>query len=155
MKRANREAAGRVGVELKRDAEIAFARARLRRDSANVDTVERVREMWGKHASLNINQTVLVSRNGFTSEAERFAESKGVLTMSLEKAVSAEWSSWLESMANLRIAVVTFAPLDLTIRVLGARDGEIATNPDTRVRWTTLAREGTVKGLLGINRAAL
>jgi len=109
-------------------------------------TVEWVREMWGKHASLSINQTVLVSRNGFTSEAERFADSKNTLTMTLDKAVSAEWSSWLESMTSLRIAAVTFTPVDLTVRVVGASEAQVATVPETRVRWPTLGVEATVKG---------
>lgn len=107
-------------------------------------TVEWVREMWGKHSSLNIDKTILVAKAGFTDEAELFAKSKNILTLTFGQAVTAEWSAWLETMNNLRIASVTFTPVDITVRVRRLQGDTISTHPDTRVRWPSLGLDATI-----------
>jgi len=108
-------------------------------------TVEWIREMWGKHSSLPIDKTILVAKRGFTKEAKQFAESKSMVTLTLDEAISASWATWLTAMSNLRIGSITFSPVDFTARVQKRPGETVATQLETRVRWPSLGREATIQ----------
>lgn len=74
---------------------------------ARTVTVEWVREMLGKHRDLPTDKLVLVSRSGFTPEAERYAAARRAEAIRLHEAESFNWSKMVADLIanpNLRIA---------------------------------------------------
>jgi hypothetical protein len=73
-------------------------------------TVEWVDQMLGKHGTLPVDKTVLVSQSGFTSEARSKAQAHGIEALELSAAVDRDWSSWAVDVRNLRYATFTLTP---------------------------------------------
>jgi len=72
-------------------------------------TVEWVREMIGKHQTLAIDKTVLVSESGFTREAIRRAGAAGVAAISMAEAGGRDWSRFIErALEDTQIARFNF-----------------------------------------------
>jgi hypothetical protein len=67
-------------------------------------TKEWVDQMIGKHKDLKLDKTILVSKNGFTTEAQKKAIKYGFMPISLTEAEKIEWNDFL-----IRIKVLTVA----------------------------------------------
>lgn len=90
---------------------------------ARAVTVEWVREMLGKHRDLPTDKLVLVSRSGFTSEAERYAAARRAEAIQLREAESFDWSKMVADLIanpNLRIANFEIREQSWTIRLYEA-----------------------------------
>jgi hypothetical protein len=69
-------------------------------------TVEWVERMWAKHQTLPTNKLVLVSRSGFTAEAQAKAALLNVDTIDLSRALEADWDSVISQLARLDVTIV-------------------------------------------------
>ena len=87
-------------------------------DRSRTATVEWVREMIEKHRPLKIDKTVLVSKSGFSKEAHKKGNARNVMLLSLEEAREEDWKSYVESLANLKIAVFRFSILGCQVTFL-------------------------------------
>jgi len=79
-------------------------------------TVEWVRGMVGKHQTIPVDKTILVSRSGFTRQAIERAEAENILPLTLEQAASIEWLEFLKQYTNLKLGAVSFSPTGGTVR---------------------------------------
>lgn len=69
-------------------------------------SVEWVDRMSGKHADLPTNKLVLVSRSGFSTEAQAKAKALGITTLSLGKVASADWSKIAGKLDNMSLELL-------------------------------------------------
>jgi hypothetical protein len=72
-------------------------------------TVEWVREMTAKHENLPVDKSVLVSRSGYSKQAQVLARAKGALPLTLDEAQSGDWSAFVGSLSGLRLAFTEFS----------------------------------------------
>ena len=106
-------------------------------------TVEWVREMAGKHSSLPVTKTILVSKSGFTAEAKRSAEAKSIVTLTYEEAAAAEWRTLVTSLnERLRIGSFTFEPRG---GVVTADGGPLSISETSLVRRVSSGQEMTLR----------
>lgn len=63
-------------------------------------TVEWVREMLGKHSTLQTNKLILVSKSGFTKEAEDKAKENEIETLNIVEANLFDWSSKIKTLVE-------------------------------------------------------
>ena len=98
-------------------------------------SIEWVQQMAGKHASLPINATVLVSESGFTKNAVIEAEKCNLVPLTFEEAENAEWASILGDLTGLRLCAFRLTPL--TARVYYDRvpvdAADFVIGPKTRI----------------------
>ena len=80
-------------------------------------TVEWVREMIGKHSSLPIDKTVLVSKSGFCKQAITKAQANGVEAISLDQAIEADWAEYLKKYENLKFCGFSLNVLSYSVVV--------------------------------------
>ena len=79
-------------------------------------TVEWVRGILGKHQTIPVDKTILVSRSGFTRQAIERARAENILPLTLEQAVSIEWLEFLKQHTNLKLGAVSLSPTSGTVR---------------------------------------
>jgi hypothetical protein len=96
-------------------------------------TIEWVREMIGKHQTLPIDKTILVSRSGFTKEARLRAEAENVLPLSLEDASEADWLEFVKGLSNLRLGSFTFHPTSGQLDLVGPPVAGVADSTPIRL----------------------
>jgi hypothetical protein len=87
-------------------------------------TVEWVDQMLGKHSSLPVDKTVLVSKTGFTPDAVTKATSRGVDVLQLSEAESRDWSGWVLNVNNLRYATFTVSPERVSAQVVAGNQAD-------------------------------
>jgi hypothetical protein len=63
--------------------------------------VKMIESFKEKHRKLNINQTVIVSKNGFTNPAKNYAKKNNIKLLSFNSANSENWSKNFERLKNL------------------------------------------------------
>ena len=85
-------------------------------------TIEWYREMRGKHSSLPINKTVLVSQSGFTREVQKKARVENVELLTLQQAEQFNWHSLFHKLKGGTIADVGFHLRSLSL--LASADSE-------------------------------
>lgn len=83
-------------------------------------TVEWVRGMVGKHQTIRVDKTILVSKFGFTRQAIERAEAENILALTFEEATKLEWLSFLKQLTNLKLGAVKLSPTGVTVQF--ARD---------------------------------
>ena len=99
-------------------------------------TVEWVRGMVGKHQTIPVDKTILVSRSGFTRQAIERAEAENILPLTLEQATSLEWLKFLKQLTNLKLGAVKLSPTGGTVRFApdeGAPE-DLKLTPSARIR---------------------
>ena len=110
---------------------------------ARTATVEWVREMAGKHSSLPITQTILVSKSAFTPEAKRSADAKNIITLTFDEAAAAEWGRFIASLnEGLRIGSFVFDPRGGSVTADG---GPLAVSETSLVRRVASGQQMTVR----------
>lgn len=105
-------------------------------------TVEWVREMLGKHGTLGIDKTVLVSRSGFTAQALKRAHAGNALPLALEEATDADWLKFVEGLSNLHVGSFTFRALGGTLHLEG--EGEHQVDEHAPIRLPERGVEATL-----------
>lgn len=81
-------------------------------------TVEWVREMLGKHSTLQTNKLILISKSGFTKEAEQKAKENQIETLNFYEAKLFDWSSKIKMLVestDLYIASFKMTATEYTI----------------------------------------
>jgi hypothetical protein len=81
---------------------------------ASVEWVERMVE---KHRNLPTNQLVLVAKAGFSKSAQRKADSAGVRTYSLGKAIDADWTEIVGRLERIFFARFEFKLQSFAVRL--------------------------------------
>lgn len=81
-------------------------------------TVEWVREMLGKHDSLPIDKTILVSRSGFTPDALMLANARNIAALTLETAEQSDWSDLIRDLNDLTLSKFDFSILNGEVQVV-------------------------------------
>jgi len=71
-------------------------------------SMEWVQRMYGKHQSLPVHVSVLVSKSGFTKNALATAAARNIHTMALSEAEAAPWLDVVEDLQKLAIGFFTF-----------------------------------------------
>jgi hypothetical protein len=87
-------------------------------DHGRSATIEWVEQIWAKHQDLHTNKVVLVSRSGFTKNAEAKAKELGYVTLSLEEAEVADWLSDVVN-SNWRVNAILSDDESQTSRPIG------------------------------------
>lgn len=101
-------------------------------------TVEWVREMFGKHSTLPLNKTVLVSKSGFTADAVRLAAHRQMEALSLTEAADQDWAEFVSR--NLTLSKTDFRAVAPVVTLAGGKKLRLPLG--TRARFKHL--EGTI-----------
>jgi len=116
-------------------------------------TVEWVREMWAKHQFLPTDKLVLVSRSGFTLEAEEKAKALGADAITLEEAKEFDWAETIKGLKDR--TALTFARFDMkphkwTLRFSQQTlpEGFTANQPDIEVDSAIIDPSGETQGTI-------
>jgi len=83
-------------------------------------TVEWVRGIVGKHQTIPVDKTILVSRSGFTRQAIQRAEAENILPLTLEQATNLKWLEFLNPLTNLKLGAVKYSPMEGIVRFVSA-----------------------------------
>jgi len=113
-------------------------------------TIEWIREMIGKHEGLPIDKTILVSKSGYTKQALQKAKVNRVEALSLDNAKDTNWTEYIQSFQNLKLASFTFIPLSIRIetRIRGEDDFDREFNQHSQVYDTSNNQQATLKELV-------
>jgi hypothetical protein len=112
-------------------------------------TVEWVREMFGKHSSLPIDRTVLISKAGFTPEAVAAAQAKEMVALSLDAATDQNWQEYVDALGDLMMAAFTLTPTGLGLITFAAPLPEFPQLSDgTPARVPSKRFDGTLRELI-------
>lgn len=115
------------------------------RDHARSADVTWVEAMKGKHERLPTHALILVSRTGFTKEAQEVARRYGIEALSLQEVDQADFQNLLEAKSSLWTKSVTVTAKKVVVRVLptpALTAENVAVMPDTLV----YASDGTELG---------
>jgi hypothetical protein len=72
-------------------------------DRTRPATVEWVEQMWAKHADLPTNKLVLISKSGFTQEAQSKARALEVTALALEEVATIDWTQIVGKLASVYV----------------------------------------------------
>lgn len=113
-------------------------------------SIEWVREMLGKHNTLPITTTVLVSKRGFSKDAIALATRMGLVPLTLSEATDQNWREYVESLSQLKMAAFEFTPVGGTRLTLRGRDISQPTqfSVESRVRVPKTRFEGSLRQLV-------
>ncbi|MES2125213.1 MAG: hypothetical protein V4503_11060 [Gemmatimonadota bacterium] len=117
-------------------------------DERRKATIEWVREMYGKHASLPTNALILASRSGFTKGALATATGLGIATMDLQHDDAEVVDRVLGSSGSLWGKVVEFRPTKVvvTVQLPEGKHERVRADDDIHVFNVSAERVGTIRG---------
>ena len=76
--------------------------------SSRLVDIEWINQMIGKHNDLPINKTILVSKNGFTKNAQKKAIFNNIDVFSLKQAKELSWTKYIQDFTHLVLASFKF-----------------------------------------------
>lgn len=122
------------------------------RDNKRKADVTWVEQMKTKHERLPTNMLVLVSREGFTREAEKVTNKYGIETLSLKRVDAASLDRLFGGLSSVWARAVTLRPAKVVIQVSetdGLPSERVSAFPDNAIFTATGKLLGPVRDLIG------